>query len=71
MKSKNVSFLVTLIAIQNNQHHSVCLILHISEEFIAFLLISSFLLMDRHPVNCTAGVIFTNTFREIVGGVRE
>jgi len=40
-------------------------------EFIAFLLISLFLLMDGHPVNCTADVIFTNTFRGIMGGVRE
>jgi hypothetical protein len=65
MKSKNVSFPVTLITIQNNYHHSVCIILHISKEnLLPFCLISLFLLMDRHSVNCTAGVIFTNTLEE-------
>jgi hypothetical protein len=27
--------------------------------------------IDRHPVNCTAGVIVTNTFRGLVVGTRE
>jgi len=32
MKSKNVSLHVTLITIQNNHRHSVCIILHVSKE---------------------------------------